>query len=57
MFGIEKNPVKPAVGNHLGSNIAAQARPETDLQFSGGKRVLEGVTWHVRHDVLFLSRA
>jgi hypothetical protein len=49
MFGVEQDPVEAAIGNDFGRDVAAQARPQADLQFAGGERVLEGVAGHVRH--------
>ena len=56
MLGVEQDPVEAAVGNDLGGDVAAQAGPQPDLQFSGGECVLEGVAWHVRHITNVLKR-
>ncbi len=48
MLGVEQDPVEAAVGNDLGGDVAAQARPQADLQFAGGEGVLEGVALRIR---------
>jgi hypothetical protein len=43
MLGVEQDPVEAAIGNDFRADIAAQAAPQTDLQFARGKVVLESV--------------
>ena len=43
MLGVEQDPVETGIADELGGDVAAQARPQADLQFAGGDRVLEGV--------------
>jgi hypothetical protein len=55
MLGVEQYPVETGIRNDFSRDVAAQARPQTDLELARGQSPLENVSLKFRH-VFFLRR-
>ena len=44
MLGVEEDPVEPAIGDGVGSDVATQATPQADLQTAFGECGFEWIS-------------